>query len=287
MSYLKNNLKKKLLKFSESKPSPIFILGSAENLFLTAHCDQVHSLSKRILQKVNILKKTASTLSLSSLSANQIFSLESIFILNKSAKKWFLPNQTPSDYEVFINPHMTHTKKLVDKDSELCASLPFLRSFPYRFKEIRVNYYTEQFEQTTQVLSGFKARMFQHELDHLKGFTFLDWRVCLGEIEIINEAKNDYLNFEKALVKYRALVQEIRKNFPEILDFYQDEKNYGEVEEIEGEQWYKYDQKAFRGQQAWSKEGEVLRSLQRAAEMDFNITIVILHIRTFFSFKNL
>lgn len=283
MSYLKNNLKKKLSKFSDFNASPIFIFGSDENIFLTSKCQPASSISKRVKQQIEILKKTASALNLTSLSCNQIFSLDSIFIMNRhvedyqnsgiNGKNWYI--KSPLEYQVFINPKLTHVTRKLEKDIELCASFPFLQISALRFNEIKVNYYSEQFEEVSEVLSGFKARIFQHEYDHLTGTNLLDWRVCQGEIEIIEAAKKDYPNFEKALVNYRKVVEAIKNDFPDVLNYYENDKNFGQSETENGLSFYKYSNKAFRRQELWSKEIEIMKGLQQSAEIDFNLMIVI------------
>jgi len=286
MSYLKNNLKNKLNKFSESKPSAVYIFGSSPDNSLVSKCFNIHSLSRRIKQQIEILKKTANTLNLSSISANQIYQIDSIFIINKHAdlpnagpegQNWFLEGKDLSDYKAYINPVITHIKKEVERDYELCASYPFLKVWTWRFKEIKVNYYNEKFEETTEVLKNFKGRVFQHEYDHIQGVDLLDWRVCQGEIEIRSDASKEYLNFQKALMRYHKVVAEIKKSFPETLNYYKNEINFKVLEEEEnGVKWYKYDEKAFRNQPPWSKEPEIMKALQQSAEIDFNLIYVII-----------
>ena len=278
MSYLKNNLKKRLTKYAESKPAPVFIFGSAQDNNLTTKCFAVHSLSKRINNQIETLKKTAQILGLPSLSANQIYQFDSIFIINKhveSNKQWSFKSKDLSDYNVYINPVITHIKKEVEKDYELCASYPFLKVWAWRFKEIKVNYFNFEFEETSEILKDFPARVFQHESDHVHGTDILDWRVCHGELEIKENALKDYPNFDKALRKYKKAVDDIKKNFPNILNFYKDEKNFEEFEEENGEKWYKYHREYFRDNlEVWSKEQEIMKALQQSSEIDFNITMV-------------
>lgn len=55
----------------------------------------------------------------------------------------------------------------------------------HRPKSIRIKYFNEQGEQQEKELSGFEARMILHEMDHLLGIPFIDWKVSQGEIEIL------------------------------------------------------------------------------------------------------
>ena len=55
-------------------------------------------------------------------------------------------------------------------------------------------------EEVEKELSGFPARVFQHELDHLKGGHLLSWDVSGGDVELIAGASEDFPHFEA--VKY-------------------------------------------------------------------------------------
>lgn len=73
-----------------------------------------------------------------------------------------------------INPRLvSHTDKVV-KEWEGCLSIPGIRGLVPRFDEIEVEYTTCYGTLERQILTGFIARIFQHEFDHLEGFVFLD-----------------------------------------------------------------------------------------------------------------
>lgn len=73
-----------------------------------------------------------------------------------------------------INPRiLSHTSERV-KDWEGCLSIPGLRGLVPRYREIEVEYTDRHGHQQRQVLTGFVARIFQHELDHLNGTVFID-----------------------------------------------------------------------------------------------------------------
>lgn len=70
--------------------------------------------------------------------------------------------------------------RIVDRSGELvsgwegCLSVPGLRGLVWRDREIEVKYFTKYGELVQQELTGFVARIFQHELDHLDGILFPD-----------------------------------------------------------------------------------------------------------------
>ena len=61
---------------------------------------------------------------------------------------------------------------------------------------IKVNYLNEEGEEKNEIMLGFPARVFCHEYDHIHGIPFIDWRVSLGEIEIIQGLEKDYDNLQ-------------------------------------------------------------------------------------------
>lgn len=73
-----------------------------------------------------------------------------------------------------------------------------------RCHSIKVSYFDEELEEVEKELSGFEARVFQHELDHLKGLHILNWQVSFGEVELIPEAKDDFPNFEKVSIRCKT-----------------------------------------------------------------------------------
>jgi len=65
---------------------------------------------------------------------------------------------------------------------------------------IKVNYLNQQGEEKEQILQGFPARVFCHEYEHLLGIPFIDWKVSLGEIEVIEGFENSYENLIQVFV---------------------------------------------------------------------------------------
>lgn len=73
-----------------------------------------------------------------------------------------------------INPRiLAHSDERV-KDWEGCLSVPGLRGLVPRYTEIEVEYCDRNGKLQHRILTGFVARIFQHELDHLDGILFID-----------------------------------------------------------------------------------------------------------------
>jgi peptide deformylase len=73
-----------------------------------------------------------------------------------------------------LNPRLlAHGDEQV-KGWEGCLSVPGIRGWVPRYKEIEVAYQDRLGNLHQQVLTDFVARIFQHEYDHLEGKVFLD-----------------------------------------------------------------------------------------------------------------
>ncbi len=101
---------------------------------------------------------------------------------------------------VMINPTFEPLNNNKEKDWEGCLSVPSLRALVPRFTDIRVHYFNEQGKKQDLELTGFVARIFQHEYDHLQGKLFLDK---------VETNKDIYLESEYLKMRNYAII-----NFP-------------------------------------------------------------------------
>ena len=76
--------------------------------------------------------------------------------------------------KVFINSHITEKNGEPVPMNEGCLSIPNLREEVIRESKIRINYYDENWEYHDETYDGYKARIIQHEYDHLDGILFTD-----------------------------------------------------------------------------------------------------------------
>ncbi|MBF0288406.1 MAG: peptide deformylase [SAR324 cluster bacterium] len=81
------------------------------------------------------------------------------------------PNMAPTP---MINPSIIDHSKEIEKDWEGCLSIPGIRGLIPRYQSVEVEYLDRSGYGRKQILSGFIARIFQHEYDHLEGKVFLD-----------------------------------------------------------------------------------------------------------------
>lgn len=84
------------------------------------------------------------------------------------------PNAPEIDPIVMINPHLVDHADNVEKDWEGCLSIPGLRGLVPRYEAVEVEYTNRDNRLERTTLTGFIARIFQHEFDHLNGRVFLD-----------------------------------------------------------------------------------------------------------------
>ena len=88
-----------------------------------------------------------------------------------SARYPYAPLMEPT---VMINPNFTALSDITEKDWEGCLSIPGIRALVPRYTNIEITYTDLNNQQITAHLTGFIARIFQHEFDHLPGIVYLD-----------------------------------------------------------------------------------------------------------------
>jgi peptide deformylase len=76
--------------------------------------------------------------------------------------------------KAFINAHITEKCGELVPMNEGCLSIPHIREEVKRESHIRIQYYDENWEYHDEVFDGYKARIIQHEYDHLDGILFTD-----------------------------------------------------------------------------------------------------------------
>lgn len=77
--------------------------------------------------------------------------------------------------KVFINPIIEDEKGKVWSFQEGCLSIPSIRENVLRKPDITVSYYNENWDLIEEHYSGYAARIFQHEYDHIEGVLFTDY----------------------------------------------------------------------------------------------------------------
>lgn len=76
--------------------------------------------------------------------------------------------------QVFVNP------EIIEEDGEEwifeegCLSIPTIREDVVRPERLKIHFYDENWKEHTAEFDGMKARIIQHEYDHIEGILFTD-----------------------------------------------------------------------------------------------------------------
>lgn len=129
--------------------------------------------SKENQQLIELLFQTCDSANGMGIAAPQLFMSARVFILASKPNRRY-PHAPLMQPTVIINPEIISHSSEKQKDWEGCLSLPGIRALVPRYDAIDVQYTTREGNCVTQTFTGFLARVFQHEYDHLEGLVFLD-----------------------------------------------------------------------------------------------------------------
>ena len=84
-------------------------------------------------------------------------------------------NPELGDFKVtMINPELPEESENEVEYDEGCLSIPGINETVSRPEAIKISYLDENFNEHMEVYDGYKARVVQHEYDHLEGHLFTD-----------------------------------------------------------------------------------------------------------------
>ena len=89
--------------------------------------------------------------------------------------------------KVFINPKIISESGEDWGFEEGCLSIPSIRENIYRKTDIEITYFDENWNQFTDHFDGMRARVIQHEYDHIQGKLFTDYLPSLKRKLIANK----------------------------------------------------------------------------------------------------
>ena len=106
------------------------------------------------------------------LAAPQIGISKRIFVVDGS----MLEDEELKDFrEVFINPIIESETGDAWEFEEGCLSIPAVRGGVSRKSNIHITYFDEEWNKKTKEYDGMRARVIQHEFDHINGKLFIDY----------------------------------------------------------------------------------------------------------------
>lgn len=109
--------------------------------------------------------------------------------------------------KIFINPIIRDEDGVPWSYEEGCLSIPNIREDILRNPKITITYFDENWEEHTENYEGLKARILQHEYDHLEGILFTDYlsgfkkRILKGRLQSIRKGNVDTTYPIKAFAK--------------------------------------------------------------------------------------
>jgi peptide deformylase len=83
------------------------------------------------------------------------------------------PTGEPADARVYVNPELTNPAG-EEEEEEGCLSLPEIRTDVLRIKSLRIKALDPRGRPFEEEATGFLARIWQHEFDHLNGTLIID-----------------------------------------------------------------------------------------------------------------
>lgn len=99
--------------------------------------------------------------------------------------------------KVFVNPEMIEELGTPWEFEEGCLSIPNIREKISRKQQLKIRYFDEQWNPHEETYDGMKARIIQHEYDHIEGKMFVDYltplkkRLLKGKLSDISKGKVD------------------------------------------------------------------------------------------------
>lgn len=189
----------------------------------------VSRFSEELRGRVQSLKLTAAHHQLVSLASNQCQTRNfRMFVVNRRAAEvgaWASREYgDPDDFEEFLNPKVVEASQVlrrITKESESqpeqCPSVPYLLANISRFRTVGVQYYDMHKELRGRQLSGFEARVFQHELDHTFGKLITYLELNHGELSLDPPVAAEFPKTEYILEELRKKSKELLADYPQTI----------------------------------------------------------------------
>ena len=108
------------------------------------------------------------------LAAPQIGKSVRIFVINAEEMEVDDEPELKNFRKIFINPYITEEYGDKWEFQEGCLSIPLIREDVTRHSKLKIEYYDENWNFHAEEYEGVKARIIQHEYDHLDGKLFVD-----------------------------------------------------------------------------------------------------------------
>jgi len=142
------------------------------------------------------------------LAAPQIGKSIRLFVVDGSPLEKDEPELADFKY-VFINPYIRERKGELVLMNEGCLSIPQIHEEVNRESTIRIEYFDRDWKFHDEVITGYRARIIEHEYDHLDGVLFTDLvsplkkRMLKSKLSGISKGKFD-VDYKTVLPKQKV-----------------------------------------------------------------------------------
>lgn len=149
---------------------PIYLYGQP---VLRKETEEIEEITPELKQLIADMYETLVQADGCGLAAPQIGKSLRLFIVDGSELGEDYP-ECAGFKKTFINPEIVEESEEEVSYAEGCLSLPGISENVIRPSSITIHYLDENFEEHEETYDGFRARMIQHEYDHIEGHVFTD-----------------------------------------------------------------------------------------------------------------
>lgn len=148
---------------------------------------QIENFDSDLLKLIEDMYETMYEASGVGLAAPQIGKSIRLFVVDASG---FDKPETKDFKKAFVNPLITETEGPDEGFEEGCLSIPGVRREVKRPTKIKLEYFDEKGKKYHEWFDGLKARVIQHEYDHIEGVLFTD-RLSSLQKQLLKGKLND------------------------------------------------------------------------------------------------
>ena len=142
------------------------------NPVLLERSGEIHDFNTRELNElIQDMKDTMTHLNGAGLAAPQIGELKRVVIFGFDSNERY-PEASAVPFTVLINPTTHSLDETMEEGIEGCLSVPGLSGSVPRYNNIRYQGFDPSGTVIDRVVTGFHARVVQHECDHLNGILY-------------------------------------------------------------------------------------------------------------------
>ena len=131
------------------------------------------------------------------LAAPQVGKSLRVFVIDSSPMEEEEEGDGKGLKEAFINPEIVEEEGKSWAFEEGCLSIPGIREDVSRQEQVTINYLNQDLEEIEETFTGIRARIIQHEYDHIEGKLFTEYlsplkkRLLKGRLANITKGKVD------------------------------------------------------------------------------------------------